>query len=299
MDRVPLPRGIVAAALAASAVHAWPGMKSSDASFQHPVLPNAQAPPIGPSCTVGAHNSWGSPCPNMQQPPPPVPTPPHQDHVWADDFIVDWKMYFIPDEADAPPYDPLPASPYNVTNGTTFYHVVDAAKGVYNMRETYESFCIPVFGDPNSSMGRVNNYSCDFLNVGATSTAYVLLHADRPPGAPECCIIGQPFHPPPPDFHRAMPVKWNSAVGATSVDWGAVWDVEAGIFNYGFLANSTAVPFAFYMEVVPWVAFWAWQPFSGWRGVEPPADTWAIPDTCRAAEVCPGWAPGGAAGGRR
>jgi hypothetical protein len=278
--------------MATCSAHAWPGMKSSDPSFKHPVLAAADlGPPIGPSCTVGAHNSWGSPCPNMKQPPPPVPTPPLQDHVWASSFIVDWNMYFVPDEADAPPYNPLPKTAFNVTRGTTYYHVVDEATGLRNMKETYETFCIPVFGDPNATMGSTNNYSCDFLNVGSTNTSYVVLHDDRPPGAPECCIIGRPFHPPPPDFHRAMPVKWNSDVGPVNVDWGAVWDIDAGIFNYGFVANSTAVPFAFYMEVVPWVAYWAWQPFSQWRPVVPPADVWSIPDACLTAEVCPGWNP--------
>ena len=149
---------------ALAATHAWPGMKSTNASFQHPAVSvdsEARASPIGPSCTVGAHNSWGSPCPNTKQPAPPVPTPPLQDHVWASDFIVDWKMYFVPNQTDTPPYAPLPTSPYNVTRGTTYYHVVDAVQELFNMRETYESFCIPVLGDPTSPMGRVNNYSCD------------------------------------------------------------------------------------------------------------------------------------------
>ena len=67
--------------------------------------------------------------------------------------------------------------------------------------------------------------------------------------------------------------------------------VDAGIFNYGFIANTTSVPFAFYMEVVPWVASWAWQPFYGWREEVPAPDVWAIPEACSTAQVCPGWAP--------
>jgi hypothetical protein len=43
----------------------------------------------------------------------------------------------------------------------------------------YDQFCIPVFGDPSSPMGAANNYSCDFLNVGATNTSFVVLHDDR------------------------------------------------------------------------------------------------------------------------
>lgn len=54
--------------------------------------------------------------------------------------------------------------------------------GRESMIEHYESFCIPVFGDPNSPMGSQNNYSCDFVNSAKTQTAYVVLHEDRPKG---------------------------------------------------------------------------------------------------------------------
>ncbi len=57
-----------------------------------------------------------------------------------------------------------------------------------------------------------NNYSCDFLNIGATQTAYLILHDDRPKGAPECCIIGQPFHPPPRNFSDNLYIKKASTI---------------------------------------------------------------------------------------
>ena len=44
----------------------------------------------------------------------------------------------------------------------------------------------------------------------------------RPAGLPECCIIGKPFHPPPPTFAAALPVKWSEVVMGTVVDWNAV-----------------------------------------------------------------------------
>lgn len=92
------------------------------------------------------------------------------------------------------------------------------------MKEEYDEYCIPVFGNPLTQMGRENAYSCDFLNVGETNTSYVLLHDDRPEHAPECCIIGRPFHAPPPDFAKLMPVAWTEPVGEVSVDWSAVYD---------------------------------------------------------------------------
>jgi hypothetical protein len=57
-------------------------------------------------------------------------------------------MYFVPEQSDSPPYYPLPKTAYNVTRGQTWYHVIDARRGLINMRESYYDYCIPVFGDP-------------------------------------------------------------------------------------------------------------------------------------------------------
>jgi hypothetical protein len=108
-----------------------------------------------------------------------------------------------------------------VTTGVTYYSH-DPVTGLTNMAEVYNEYCIPVFGDPTNPMGAHNHYSCEFLNVGTTNTSFVLTFADRPVGAPECCIIGQPFHAPPPDFRSKMPMQWSSIVQDTVVDWNAL-----------------------------------------------------------------------------
>lgn len=185
----------------------------------------------------------------MAQPSPPPSNgiPPHPtDHVWPNtvtlcfnrhfahlaacqcvcvvlsQYMVDWKFYFVPDVNDVPPYTPEPSSPFNVTTGRTYYFH-NATSGLTNMRESYDSFCIPVFGDPSSPMGSENNYACEFLNVASTNTSYVLTFADRPAGVPSCCIIGKPFHAPPPDFRAKMPMQWSAIVNGTVVDWNAVY----------------------------------------------------------------------------
>lgn len=108
-------------------------------------------------------------------------------------------------------------------------------------------------------MGMRNDYSCDFINVGATNTSYVVTHDDRPEGVPACCIIGRPFHGPPRNFSHRMPVRWSAPVptgnSTTLVDWNAVWDKDAGIFNYGFNADTSS-PFAFYMKVTWLLNVW-------------------------------------------
>ncbi len=116
-----------------------------------------------------------------------------------------------------------------------------------------------------------------------------MLHADRPPKAPECCIIGKPIHAPPQDFAKLMPIHWTETVGNVDVDWNAVYDKDAGIFSYGFVSNTTSIPFAFYMKGVPWIANWMWQSFYNFREIQPPNLVWEIPEACATAEACPGW----------
>jgi hypothetical protein len=272
-------------------VHAWPGMHRSSGGGSGSGSGEGEDY-IGPACTVGAHN-WhpeSGPCPNTPQPAAPGPSS-GLTHLWPSAFTVQWEFYFVPDDADAPPYTPLPTTPYNVTTGRTFYYNNEAT-GERNMKEVYDQFCIPVFGNPLSPMGRENQYSCDFLNVGSTNTSYVVLHEDRPPHTPECCIIGKPFHAPPQDFATLMPVHWTEPVGDVMVDWNAVEDKDAGIFSYGFISESVdedSIPFAFYMKGTPWVANWMWQAFSGFTKEEPPASVWEIPAACDEATACPGW----------
>jgi len=168
-------------------------------------------------------------------------------------------------------------------------HSSNLVAGGVSMRESYDTFCIPVFGNPQVPMGNRNNYSCDFVNHWKEKTAFVVLHDDRPPDAPKCCIIGRPFHAPPVDFAENMPVKWmEKQRDGISVAWHAVHDVFAGIFNYGF-NTITKRPHAFYMKGVPWIAQWMWQPFYNFVEETPSESLWDVPVECATAIACPGW----------
>eukprot|EP00466_Bigelowiella_natans_P010530 jgi/Bigna1/147365/aug1.143_g22073 len=145
-------------------------------------------------------------------------------------------------------------------------------------------------------MGARNDFGCQFLNIN--NTAYVISWKSNdkksppPAGIPNCCIIGQPFHPPPLNFSHRMPVNWNARVeGGLSVDWSAVHDKDAGIFAYGFEAESS-VPHAFYMKGVPWIANWMYQRFFDFKpNASIPEDFWTVPESCNLAKACPGWSP--------
>eukprot|EP00164_Ancoracysta_twista_P006609 GFYU01009233.1.p1 GENE.GFYU01009233.1~~GFYU01009233.1.p1 ORF type:complete len:341 (-),score=75.81 GFYU01009233.1:47-1069(-) len=251
---------------------------------------------IGPACTVNAHNSFQSQkCPTMVQPPPPqgsTPLPHGLLRTFPNNFVMQWTMMFVYDDADVPPYSPVPKTSFNVTTGRTFYHVID--ENTRNMREQYDKYCIPVFGDPSSPMGSRNDFSCDFINVGVTNTSYVVTHSDRPEGVPECCIIGKPFHPPPPDFAKNMPLQYRQTMHAGTTyeeltDSYCVYDQDAGPFCYSFNTH-TGAPTSFMMKGVPWLASWLWQKFYNFQpDVQPSEDTWELPDSCSVATACPGW----------
>ena len=57
----------------------------------------------------------------MEQPAAPGPSS-NNSHVWPSKFTVEWKFYFVPDDNDVPPYNPLPKTDYNMTNGRSYYY---------------------------------------------------------------------------------------------------------------------------------------------------------------------------------
>lgn len=263
---------------------------------------------IGPPCSVGAHNNFSNlfPCPDEPQ-----PTSEHgytaKNHIFAEQFKMDWKMYFVANNDDPPPYNSSsgPSSPYNYTLGTTWYDFkYNNGKGAA-LREQYKSKCIPIFSQ--GSLSKTNNYSCDFINVvnntndmyneytnnsNFTGAAYVVFHEDRPLGAPECCIVGKPFHPPIRDFSHGLSVKYQTITDDKVVDWSAIWLNDSGIFSFGFLNNSPkeyGIPFAFYFRGIPWIANWCYQLFSNFTIEEPNNNVWTLPDACSSAQACPGW----------
>eukprot|EP00486_Rosalina_sp_Unknown_P004550 CAMPEP_0201577476 /NCGR_PEP_ID=MMETSP0190_2-20130828/23895_1 /ASSEMBLY_ACC=CAM_ASM_000263 /TAXON_ID=37353 /ORGANISM="Rosalina sp." /LENGTH=178 /DNA_ID=CAMNT_0048009567 /DNA_START=421 /DNA_END=957 /DNA_ORIENTATION=- len=170
-----------------------------------------------------------------------------------------------------------------MTYGRTWYDTTFEGGA---MRESYYQRCIPVF--PFGSLSGRNDFSCEFVTLNSNHTAYLILNkTDKPPNAPDCCIIGQPFHAPPRTFADGLQVKFESMVDGTHVNWNAVWLEGAGIFNYGF--NEENVPFIFYMQGIPDVANWLYQKFTNFQEVRPPQNTWKIPQSCYDAKHCPGW----------
>lgn len=287
---------------------------------------------IGPHCTVGAHNNFSQfgPCPDTPQPTS-ESNYVAPEFVYPSQFTMDWIMYFVSNESDVPPYNNGPNSAFNFTYGKTFYDTNYKNSGITVMREQYKDRCIPVFpngslsgwNDFSCDFINIPVSKSEFFGITKTENiknsqnsetyqkfpensenfgnyddsdvvqaAYVVLHSDRPEDAPECCIIGYPFHPPGQDFAKGLSVKYQNMVGDTLVDWNAVWLAGAGVFSYGFRDDSPkdyGVPYGFYMHGLPPSGYWCYQKFDNFTLNKPNDNVWDVPDACKFATHCPGW----------
>eukprot|EP00038_Savillea_parva_P023150 m.39828 g.39828 ORF g.39828 m.39828 type:complete len:268 (+) comp5869_c0_seq2:187-990(+) len=159
------------------------------------------------------------------------------------------------------------------------------------MRETYHDSCVPIF--PKGSM-----WSCDFVNTNGTS--YLLQHADRVPGQPECCVFERPWVPPNPHFGKTLTFLTNTSEGGATVMWWESVGVsrsDGGPFGYGWrvVNDGALVPHAFYFG-----AFWNWangtlseaftlQRFVNFTATAPSAAAFDLPPSCATAKPCTNW----------
>eukprot|EP00759_Apiculatamorpha_spiralis_P006917 PhF_6_TR14129/c0_g1_i3/m.22597 len=123
------------------------------------------------------------------------------------------------------------------------------------MIEKRFDYCVNIF--PTG-----NNFSCVFHNINATS--YLLTEGPNSP-FPPCCIFGQPWHPPPPDFLRSKVrsqyVPGNYPWAGVNAQWWIVPSIKppVGPFYYAFASNST--PQVYKSFSFPGVNGWVEQNF--------------------------------------
>jgi len=264
---------------------------------------------IGPPCTMDVHNDYADcGCPGQAQPSagPFINGTDFLNHSYEDHFVMDFKIYFF-DSDEYPPSIPGENVTHTVGYGRSFYDV-DVGGGF--MRESYYNRCLPIF--PAPPLMANNNYSCDFYTLNNNNTAYMVLHDDKPEGAPDCCVIGNPFRCPPQDFFQNLPIKrqsiepFNNAVEPGSegpndtqvIDWSTVNVTGMKEVLYGFVNDydgSQSVPFAFLFRGGPWIknANWCYQRFYKFNSTRPSPDEYSVPSSCSQDDVtwCPGWEP--------
>ena len=254
---------------------------------------------LGPPCTLGAHNYYpecDSQCPGEIQPNSTAPNGSINQHYYYDNFIMDFKVYYVQPLSYPPPYDPATINiTYNISMGRTYYDV-NYLGGA--MRESYYNMCIPIY--PEGSLSTTNNYSCDYYTINNNKTAYAVFHDDRPEGAPKCCILANRFHAPVQTFFNLLPVKSQTMTENILIDWASAELISMGNVTYGFNhdykkidGKSYSIPFAFFFQGIPWIDNWCYQRFMNFDPIKPDKSVWKLPQDCLEDDVtwCPGWDP--------
>ena len=187
--------------------------------------------------------------------------------------------------APPPPYinglpPAAPPSRLYSSKGFTYYDW-----SVKSMIEQRFEYCVNVF--PFS-----NNFSCSFVNVNNIS----YLTSNGTSHLPPCCVYGDPWMPPPPDFLRTREV---TTVANTSVRWrgrrptdSVTWFSNLGIpppdgpflYAYTELRREPAVVLpnvaVFDCFSFPGVQGWVQQNFYNQKAKKPHPSVWNLPQEC-------------------
>ena len=131
-------------------------------------------------------------------------------------------------ENNGPPWNLYPPLPFRSSHGYTYYDWETR-----NILEIYENYCINIFE-------KLPNWRCHFLNTNDTS--YLISLNDTSP-YPPCCIFGEPWSPPPPNFASNLP--YNSTMkpcNSNTIDFYTVFDNDPiNTFGYGFSRDITTM----------------------------------------------------------
>ncbi|KYQ96748.1 hypothetical protein DLAC_04047 [Tieghemostelium lacteum] len=197
--------------------------------------------------------------------------------LWPKYFTAQWNLQYTT-SSNEPPYGNYPPAPYKVGRGLTFYDST-----VESMLEVYLDFCVPIF--MNGS-----DWTCNFLNVNGIS--YLISDdPNRPDYVPDCCVFGDPWYPPQPNFLETSGAVQNvtSVIDCEPVEYWTIYLQDSGNFGYGFFANGTtdgwSQPASFYFAAAP--LGWTIQNFFDFQVNQPIESTWTIPDSCSTAVSCP------------
>ncbi|EGG19538.1 hypothetical protein DFA_00116 [Cavenderia fasciculata] len=180
---------------------------------------------------------------------------------------------------ETPPYaNNMVPAPFKGGRGMTYYDWSNQA-----MHEVYYDFCVPIFSNGS-------DWSCDFINVKGVS--YIVTHDDAPSDVPPCCVFGDPWYPPSPNFITGCGATQNvsAPLNGQEIDYWTIYlPGSGGLFGYGFYANGSSTagwtPGSFFFAAAP--SGWTIQNFENFRQTTPPASAWVLPDSCNNAQPCP------------
>ena len=202
-----------------------------------------------------------------------APVPPELPEYFTASF-TEFTAY----NASSPPYENgIPQAPFKASRGQTFYDW--RVKGLIEKRFDY---CVNIF--PTMK----NDFPCTFWDINGTS----YLTSVGAPHLPKCCVFGQPWYPPPPDFLRK---RVNSTYGGAApwnqgtANWFVNYDIPppAGPFWWSFRDGEVS-PQVYSSFSFPGIEGWVQQNFFGVQTYPPPpASTWTVPAECLPVDKLP------------
>ena len=205
-------------------------------------------------------------------------TPPMLPTFFEGDFLE-----YTATSAYPPPYvDGIPQPPYYASRGKVHYDWTRKA-----MIEERLDHCVNIFSFPNT-------FPCTFFNVMGTS--YLLSSGTS--NLPPCCLFGQPWYPPPPNF-----LQNNTGTFVRQEQWGcgsegvAEWWTDLSIppptgpffFSYNKSSNSTTTipppPQVYKSFSFPGMEGWVQQVFKNIKPTQPDPSTWDLPSECKVSPL--------------
>jgi hypothetical protein len=205
------------------------------------------------------YSRWACPNGNDNRPP-----------ILPNAFYGDFIEFTAPMTRSPPYYNGIPQAPFKASRGRMYYDW-----NIQAMMEVRLDYCVNIF---NFS----NDFPCTFLNVNATS----YLISSGTPNLPSCCVFGQPWYPPPPNFLRdgnvtVSPPKvrdWD----CERVDWFEVPSIQppTGPFWFSFF-NRTWEHQVYRSFSFPGMEGWVQQNFDNITRREPPSSVWELPQECQ------------------
>lgn len=188
-------------------------------------------------------------------------------------FYGSFTEYSAPLTAPPPYINGIPDAPFIATRGEVYYDWASQA-----MIEKRLDYCVNIF--PTG-----NNFTCIFHNVNKTS--YLVTAGPNSP-FPPCCVFGQPWFPPPPDFLQTR-VQAQFAAYAPWSNVSALWWVvpsvapPTGPFWYAFASEQS--PQVYLSFSFPGVNGWVQQNFFNITYAAPDPAVFELPAQCNGGKV--------------
>lgn len=172
--------------------------------------------------------------------------------------------------AGAPPYaNGIPPPPFKASRGEVYYDYTQNPPAMIEVRDDY---CVNIFPDFEP------DFACTFHNVNNIS--YLISNTTD---LPNCCVFGDPWKPPAPDFMRSdvnSRFGGHGDVNCSSADWYVLPSIPPPMGPFWYAFRDQASPQVYLSFSFPGVEGWVHQAFQDISYTQPEENIWKLPASC-------------------